>query len=104
MDGQIQTVYLEKLVERGQELSILQMKKLRLIYVNNPNFNGSYFHRFSWLKDDEIGELPCDWNWLVGWYKEDGVPRPFIIQRVVPGLKIIVNVNSTVNGKLVYKK
>ena len=44
--------------------------------VNNPNYDGSYFHRFSWLKDSEIGELPCDWNWLVGWYKkEDGMPR-----------------------------
>ena len=33
------------------------------------------FHRFSWLKDDEIGDLPCDWNWLVGWYKKEDIPR-----------------------------
>lgn len=25
---------------------------------------GSYLHRFSWLKDDEIGSLPLEWNWL----------------------------------------
>jgi hypothetical protein len=25
-------------------------------------------HRFSWLKDDEIGELDVRWNWLVGEY------------------------------------
>ncbi|WP_251371874.1 glycosyltransferase [Polynucleobacter sp. MWH-UH24A] len=25
---------------------------------------GSYLHRFSWLDDDEIGELNKDWNWL----------------------------------------
>ena len=25
---------------------------------------GSYLHRFAWLKDEEIGELPRDWNWL----------------------------------------
>ena len=27
-------------------------------------------HRFSWLKDSEIGQLPHEWNWLAGWYKE----------------------------------
>lgn len=27
-------------------------------------------HRFSWLKDDEIGDLDVRWNWLVGEYAE----------------------------------
>jgi hypothetical protein len=26
--------------------------------------NGKYLHRFSWLDDSEIGELPIEWNWL----------------------------------------
>jgi lipopolysaccharide biosynthesis glycosyltransferase len=25
---------------------------------------GSYLHRFSWLNDERIGELPLEWNWL----------------------------------------
>lgn len=25
---------------------------------------GAYLHRFSWLKDDRIGALPAEWNWL----------------------------------------
>ena len=25
---------------------------------------GSYLHRFSWLDDERIGELPVEWNWL----------------------------------------
>ena len=25
---------------------------------------GSFLHRFSWLEDDRIGELPREWNWL----------------------------------------
>ena len=25
---------------------------------------GSYLHRFSWLHDDDIGELDKHWNWL----------------------------------------
>lgn len=27
---------------------------------------GRWLHGFSWLKDDEIGELPKTWNWLSG--------------------------------------
>jgi lipopolysaccharide biosynthesis glycosyltransferase len=26
--------------------------------------SGSYLHRFSWLDDEEIGELNAEWNWL----------------------------------------
>lgn len=29
---------------------------------------GSYLHRFQWLKDEEIGELPKAWNWLAKEY------------------------------------
>jgi len=38
---------------------------------------GQYLHRFQWLKDEEIGELAPEWNWLAGWYEEptDGIPK-----------------------------
>jgi len=32
---------------------------------------GKYLHRFSWLKDNEIGELPKEWNWLAIEYPEE---------------------------------
>ena len=32
---------------------------------------GSYLHRFSWLKDDLIGELEAEWNWLAIEYPEN---------------------------------
>lgn len=36
--------------------------------ILTPDFiasqTGKYLHRFSWLNDDEIGELPKEWNWL----------------------------------------
>ena len=32
---------------------------------------GSYLHRFSWLKDERIGELPREWNWLPDEYGEN---------------------------------
>ena len=30
---------------------------------------GSYLHRFSWLDDNMIGELPIEWNYLIGEYE-----------------------------------
>lgn len=32
------------------------------------NADASILHRFSWLKNDEIGSLDIRWNWLVGEY------------------------------------
>jgi len=32
------------------------------------NESGKYLHRFSWLDDNEIGELPKEWNWLATEY------------------------------------
>jgi lipopolysaccharide biosynthesis glycosyltransferase len=35
------------------------------------NQTGKYLHRFSWLNDDEIGELSKEWNWLAIEYPEN---------------------------------
>jgi hypothetical protein len=35
-------------------------------YVNAAP--GLDLHRFAWLEDARIGELPLEWNWLVGEY------------------------------------
>lgn len=36
--------------------------------ILTPNFianqTGKYLHRFSWLDETDIGELPIEWNWL----------------------------------------
>lgn len=37
-------------------------------FVNNAS--PMELHRFTWLKDEEIGELNVRWNWLVGEYDE----------------------------------
>jgi hypothetical protein len=34
-------------------------------YVVNE-WSGSWLHAFSWLRDEEIGEIPHKWNWLAG--------------------------------------
>ena len=40
--------------------------------ILSPEFvqcsTGSYLHRFSWLTDTDIGELPIEWNWLADEY------------------------------------
>ena len=35
------------------------------------NQTGKYLHRFSWLDDADIGELPPEWNWLAIEYPEN---------------------------------
>ena len=79
MDGQQQTVYPRKnwssvmLFNCGHKSNQALTQDL----VNNPDVTGAYLHRFSWLKDKEVGELSPEWNWLVGHYKEpeDGTPK-----------------------------
>jgi len=79
MDGKAQTVYPRKnwssvmLFNCGHPSN----QNLNVELINDPEITGKYLHRFSWLKDEEIGELKPEWNWLAGWYKEpdDGKPK-----------------------------
>ena len=79
MDGQKQTIYPRKnwssvvLWNCGHPSNA----KLTQDEVNSNELNGAYFHRFSWLKDEEIGELDHTWNYLVGVY--DDIEKPKLI-------------------------
>jgi lipopolysaccharide biosynthesis glycosyltransferase len=77
MDGQKQTLYPRK----NWSSMILwncshPANKILTPEVLNQE-TGAFMHRFQWLADSEIGELPNAYNWLVGWYKEprDGHPK-----------------------------
>lgn len=50
-------------------------RQLNLSAVNTQD--GQFLHRFQWLDDSLIGNLPPDYNWLSDWYKEgiDGTPK-----------------------------
>jgi len=79
MDGQKQTIY-----PRKNWSSVVlwncahpSNRKLDCDMVNEIELNGAYFHRFSWLKDEEIGELNHTWNYLVGVY--DDIEKPKLI-------------------------
>jgi len=56
----------------------LRTREKQNAYTGVPKpTNTKFLHRFSWLEDSEIGELPHHYNWLVGWYREpeDGSPK-----------------------------
>jgi hypothetical protein len=65
--GNVQTVYPRKnwssfIVFANEECTVLSPE-----YVNTAT--GLELHRFQWLKDEQIGALPLEWNHLVGEYQ-----------------------------------
>ena len=77
MDGQKQTIYPRKnwssvvLWNCGHPSN----KVVTTDLVNDEQTTGKYLHRFSWLKDEEIGELDHTWNYLVGVYNDIETPN-----------------------------
>lgn len=77
MDGQTQLLYARK---NWSSLMAFNCdhpanKKLTVEMVNT--LPGRDLHAFSWLKDEEIGEFPPEWNYLVG--HTEGVPSPSVV-------------------------
>ena len=75
MDGQTQTLYARK---NWSSVMVFDCehpsnKKLTVEMVNT--LPGRDLHRFCWLKDDEIGALPPEWNYLVGHTKNVTDPK-----------------------------
>lgn len=66
MDGQIQTAYPRKNWSSVCLWNCDHVANARLDLGMVNWWPGILLHRFSWLKDEEIGELPPEWNWLVG--------------------------------------
>lgn len=79
MDGQKQTVYPRKNWSSVVlwNCSHPSNKVVTTDLVNDEKTTGKYLHRFSWLKDEEIGELDHTWNYLVGVY--DDIKKPSLI-------------------------
>lgn len=79
MDGQMQTRYSRK-----------NWSSVMLFYCDHPanrrltvdmvnTLPGRDLHRFCWLEDDEIGALPQEYNYLVGYTHLNGGRTPRII-------------------------
>jgi hypothetical protein len=65
MDGQVQTVYSRKNWSSVMLFNCDHPANRRLSLSDVNDRPGRDLHGFYWLHDDEIGELPPEWNWLV---------------------------------------
>ena len=64
--GQVQTKYPRKNWSSIMLFNNTRCRALTAEYVNSAS--GLDLHRFNWTDDAQIGELPLEWNWLVGEY------------------------------------
>ncbi len=86
MDGQTQTQY-----PRKNQSSVMLIncdhpanKALTVEMVNS--LPGRDLHRFCWLDDELVGELPPEWNYLVGHSKLDRSPKLVHFTRGLPDM------------------
>ena len=77
-------------------------RKLQPNVVNSST--GAYLHRFSWLKDNYIGNLSHQWNWLVNWYKEPHDGRPSALHYTEGGPWFPNYINCEYGGNWVEEK
>jgi hypothetical protein len=63
---QVQTKYKRKNWSSLMLFNNARCHALTPDYVNTAS--GLELHRFAWMEDAAIGELPLEWNWLVGEY------------------------------------
>ncbi|CAN6252968.1 unnamed protein product [Urochloa humidicola] len=72
MDGAVQTVYPRK---NWSSMVLFNCGHPKNIAALTPEAvstrSGAYLHRFMWLDDDEVGEVPFVWNFLVGHNRVD---------------------------------
>src|SRR3990167_189635 len=67
MDGQVQTSYPRKNWSSMMAFNVDHPANDALTVEMVNTLPGRDLHRFCWLDDSEIGELPKEWNWLEGY-------------------------------------
>ena len=77
MDGKVQEIYPRKNWSSCVLWNCGHPMNMRLSLQSLNTESGMWHHRFMWLDDAEIGEIPHHWNYLTDWYKEpeDGKPK-----------------------------
>jgi hypothetical protein len=79
--GRAQTTYPRKNWSSVVMFNNERCQALTPEYVNSAA--PSNLHRFAWLEDSAIGELPLEWNWLVGEYAHN--PAAKIVHFTIGG-------------------
>lgn len=79
MDGKVQTRYPRKNWSSFMWINCAheQVRLLTPEIVNRES--GLYLHRFQWLTDDVIGELPIEFNYLEGWNTDEECADPLAV-------------------------
>lgn len=77
----VQTKYPRKNWSSLMLLNNARCRALSPRYVNSAT--GLELHRFAWTEDASIGELPLEWNWLVGEYTHN--PDARIVHYTIGG-------------------
>ena len=65
---------------------------------------GSFLHRFSWLDDSQIGELPIEWNWLAIEYPNNPAAKIIHYTLGTPCFKEYSTTSQADIWQQVYKK
>ena len=84
MGGLVQTQYARKNWSSFMFLNPSKNMSLTNYRVNNQT--GSWLHALLWLRDDQIGALPEEWNWLEGHSDPKIVPKVIHYTRGTPDL------------------
>jgi hypothetical protein len=79
--NQVQTKYPRKNWSSVMFFNNALCRALSADYVNSAS--GLALHRFQWVEDARIGELPLEWNWLVTEYKHN--PAAKVVHYTVGG-------------------
>lgn len=72
MDGQMQVQYRAKNWSSVVLWNLEHFKNKLLTKAMVNMLPGRELHRFCWLEKEDIGELPMEWNWLVGHTEKEG--------------------------------
>ncbi|HSI39149.1 MAG TPA: glycosyltransferase [Xanthobacteraceae bacterium] len=77
MDGKVQTSYPRKNWSSFMLFNCEHPSTRELTPDLINRESGAFLHRMQWAKDNEIGEIPTDWNWLEGWNEKprSGTPH-----------------------------
>lgn len=75
MDNQLQSIYARKNWSSVMLFNVDHPANAKLTVALVNSVPGRDLHRFCWLKDEEIGELGPEWNWLVGWSPKEIEPK-----------------------------
>jgi len=65
---------------------------------------GAYLHRFSWLSEDLIGELPAEWNWLAIEFPENPQAKLIHYTLGTPCFKDYSNTSMSERWSKVYNR